>query len=176
MSTLVPEAGPDDHIRGSLDAPVVIVEFGDFQCPFCGEAYLVLRSLGRDFGEQVAFVFRNFPLVQAHEHALVAAEAAEAASEQSRFWDMQDWLYEHQTALDPAQLVRAAETLGLDVDRFVTDANSERIRSRIAADLRSGEASGVPGTPTFFFNGHRHQGDATFESLRSVVERLLGAA
>jgi protein-disulfide isomerase len=155
-----------DHVRGSLDAPLVLVEYADFECPYCGAAYGELQVVQRELGDQLALVFRNFPLVQSHRHALQAAEAAEAAGAQDRFWPMHDLLFEHQDALDRASLVEYATAVGVaDVGRFVRDLDDHRYVDRIRADLESGDASGVQGTPTFFINGVRHEGSFDSGSL-----------
>jgi protein-disulfide isomerase len=146
-----------DHVQGSLDAPMTLVEYGDFQCPYCGAAYPIVKDVQRALGDRLAFVFRHFPLVSAHPYALIAAEAAEAAGAQGQFWPMHDRLYEHQDALDPASLVNHAEALHLDLERFVEDLETHRHVPRIREDLASGARSGVNGTPTFFVNGIRHE-------------------
>jgi protein-disulfide isomerase len=175
-SDLALPVNDEDHFAGNPDAPVVLVEYGDYECPFCGQAYPIVQLLRRQFGDELAFAFRNFPLVQAHPHALVAAEAAEAAGLQGRFWPMHDTLFTHQDALEPENLLLYARALDLDVERFVADANSEDVARRIERDIESGVASGVPGTPTFFVNGRRHTGSFAPESLGAAIERALVAA
>src|SRR3954470_21866200 len=123
-----------DHIQGSLDAPMNLVEYGDYQCPFCGAAHPVVKEVQATLGDELAFVFRHFPLVSAHPYALIAAEAAEAAGTQGRFWPMHDRLFEHQDALDPQSLVQHAAALRLDVDRFVEDLETNRHLPRIRED------------------------------------------
>jgi protein-disulfide isomerase len=163
-------ASARDHVAGSLDAPVVLVEYGDYECPFCGAAHLVVKELQRRLGDDLAFVFRNFPLTSAHPHALRAAEAAEAAGVQARYWPMHDELYEHQQYLDDASLVRHAVAVGVaHVDRFVADLEEHRHLARIRDDLSSGARSGVNGTPTFFINGVRHEGGYDLESLMTAL-------
>jgi protein-disulfide isomerase len=166
----------EDHFAGNPDAPVVLVEYGDYECSFCGQAYPIVQLLRRQFGDALAFVFRNFPLTQAHPHALLAAEAAETAGLQGRFWPMHDTLFTHQDALDPESLLLYARALDLDLERFVADANSEDVARRIERDIASGVASGVPGTPTFFVNGRRHTGSFAPESLGAAIERAVVAA
>jgi NhaA family Na+:H+ antiporter len=166
----------DDHFAGNPDAPVVLVEYGDYECPYCGQAFPSVQMLRRQFGGSLAFVFRNFPLVEAHPHALIAAAGAEAAALQGRFWPMHDTLFTHQHALEPEHLMLYARGLDLDLERFVADANSERVARRIQRDIDSGVASGVPGTPTFFVNGRRHTGSFAPESLGAAIERALVAA
>ncbi len=164
-----------DHVEGSLDAPLVLVEYGDYQCSYCGAAYGIVQQLRAEFGERLAFVFRNFPLTQIHPDALVAAEAAEAAGAQGRFWQMHDRLYTHQDGLDPPQLLAHAAALGLDVPRFESDLETQAFLGRVEDDLESGIASGVEGTPTFFVNGVRHNGAWDERVLRAALEGELAA-
>jgi protein-disulfide isomerase len=158
-----------DHIQGALDAPITLVEYGDYECPYCGAAYPVVKKVQHALGDRLAFVFRHFPLVSAHPHALMAAEAAEAAGAQGEFWPMHDRLYEHQYALDPQSLVEHAVSLALDVDRFVEDLEAHRHLPRIREDLASGARSGVNGTPTFFVNTVRHEGAYDAASLIAAL-------
>ncbi len=163
----------EDHFAGNPDAAVILVEYGDYECPYCGQAFPVVQALRRQFDDALGFVFRNFPLVDAHPHALMAAAAAEAAGLQERFWPMHDTLFTNQQALEPENLMVYARALGLDLERFVEDANSKRVARKIERDMESGVASGVPGTPTFFVNGRRHTGSFTPESLGEAVEHAL---
>jgi len=163
-----------DHIAGSTSAPLMLVEYGDYECPFCGQAFGVVKALQERLGDQLCFVFRNFPLANAHPHALPAAEAAEAAGAQGRFWPMHDMLYEHQDALEPLDLVGYAVNVGVDLDAFEYDLRSHRLVDKIGADLRSGALSGVNGTPTFFVNGYRHDGSFDFDSLWSALTEAPG--
>jgi Na+/H+ antiporter NhaA len=165
-----------DHYRGSLDAPVTLVEYGDFECPYCGRAEPVLRELVSELGADLCFVFRHLPLPDVHEHAQLAAEAAEAAAAQGRFWEMHDKLMTHQDALAPDDLMRYADELGLDVDRFWEDARTRRFAPRVARDVASADRSGVAGTPTFFVNGRRHQGAYDLETLKRTVLAAKTAA
>jgi protein-disulfide isomerase len=158
-----------DHIQGSLDAPMTLVEYGDYQCPYCGAAYPIVKEVQRALGDRLAFVFRHFPLVSAHPYALIAAEAAEAAGAQGQFWPMHDRLYEHQNELDPLSLEKHAAVLGLDLERFVEDLATHRHVPRIREDLASGARSGVNGTPTFFVNGARHEGAYDAASLIAAL-------
>ncbi len=162
-----------DHIRGARDAPVTIVEYGDFECPYCGRAEPVIRELLRDYGD-IAYVWRQLPLTDVHSHAQLAAEASEAADRQRRFWEMHDRLLDDQDALRPRDLIRHAEELGLDVERFESDLREHRGAARVARDVDSADLSGVSGTPTFFINGRRHYGPYDIETL-SKVARLAGA-
>jgi Na+/H+ antiporter NhaA len=162
-----------DHIRGPVDAPVTVVEYGDFECPYCGQAEPVMRELLRDFGD-VSYVWRHLPLNDVHTRAQPAAEAAEAAAAQDAFWEMHDLLLANQDALAPKDVMRYAERLGLDVERFTDDLRTRVGAARIADDVDSADLSGVTGTPTFFINGHRHYGAYDIETLSTAV-RAAGA-
>ena len=167
---------PDrDHIRGPEDAPVTLVEYGDFECPFCGQAEPVVRELLSDFGD-LRYVWRHLPLNDVHPRAQSAAEAAEAAGAQGRFWEMHDLLLTHQDALKPSDLTRYAADLGLDVDRFTDDLHRHVWAARIAEDVDGADLSSVSGTPTFFVNGVRHQGAYDLETLSVVVRRARDRA
>jgi protein-disulfide isomerase len=155
-----------DHVAGSLDAPLLLLEYGDYECPHCGAAHAVVKEIQRRLGPELAFVFRNFPIAGAHPHAVRAAEAAEAADGQERFWPMHDQLFEHQNMLDDRSVLRYAAAAGVaDLDRFVRDVAEHRYLPRIRADLASGARSGVNGTPTFFINGVRHDSGYDVASL-----------
>jgi len=158
MSHLRPPLGPRDHVQGNPAAPLELVEFGDFECPYCGQAYPVVKLLQRALGDDLLFAWRHFPLSQVHPHALRAAAAAEAAGLQDRFWEMHDILFEHQDALEDADLLGYAAALGLDVERFARDLDSDEVAEKVRADFLSGARSGVNGTPTFFVNGERYEG------------------
>jgi Na+/H+ antiporter NhaA len=171
---LYSEVDPDrDHLRGPLDAPVTVVEYGDFECPYCGQAEPIVRELLRDFVD-VRYVWRHLPLTDVHPHAQLAAEASEAAAQQNAFWEMHDLLLDHQDALEPDDLVAYAEALGLDVDRFRDDLQSRVGAAHVAADVDGADLSGVSGTPTFFINGRRHYGAYDIDSLSALV-RAAGA-
>jgi protein-disulfide isomerase len=157
-----------DHVRGALDAPVTVVEYGDFECPFCGQAEDVVRELLADFGD-VRYVWRHLPLTDVHPHAQLAAEASEAAAAQGRFWDMHDLLMERQDALKVKNLLAYAEELGLDVDAFREALKARKGAPRVARDTESADLSGVSGTPTFFVNGRRHHGAYDIGSLSAAV-------
>ena len=162
-----------DHIRGPLDAPITVVEYGDFECPFCGQAEPVLRELLRDFAD-VRYVWRHLPLTDVHPQAQLAAEASEAAAKQAAFWGMHDLLMDHQEALEFADLVRYGEQLGLDIEQFTNDLRQHTGIPEIASDIYSADLSGVNGTPTFFINGRRHYGAYDIETLSAAV-RTAGA-
>jgi Na+/H+ antiporter NhaA len=164
-----------DHIRGPAEAQLTLIEYGDFQCPYCGQAEAVTRDLLQAFGDDLAFVFRHLPLSDVHEHAEQAAEAAEAAGEQGKFWEMHDLLLSHQGALELEDLARHAADLGLDLDRFTEDLMSRRFAVRVARDVESADGSGVAGTPTFFINGRRHYGAYDIDSLTEALRREADA-
>jgi len=158
-----------DHVRGSEDAPVTLVEYGDFECPNCGQAEPVVRELLNEFGQDLRYVFRHLPLADVHPRAQLAAEAAEAADDQNAFWPMHDLLFEHQDALEPKYLISYAEQLGLDVERFTEQLRRHEHAGRIASDVDDADMSGVSGTPTFFVNGLRHEGAYDIETLTAAV-------
>jgi protein-disulfide isomerase len=160
-------------VRGPLDAPVTLVEYGDFECPYCGQAEPIVRELLRDFGD-VSYIWRHLPLSDVHPRAQLAAEAAEAAGEQGAFWEMHDVLLEHQDRLSPGDLAQYAEELGLDVERFAADLQSHSGAAHVAGDVDSADLSGVSGTPTFFINGRRHYGAYDIDTLSAAV-RVAGA-
>ncbi|MGC4768955.1 Na+/H+ antiporter NhaA [Micromonospora sp. DT44] len=164
-----------DHMRGSLDAPVTVVEYGDFECPYCGQAEPAVRELLADFAN-VRYVWRHLPLTDVHPHARLAAEAAEAAGEQGAFWEMHDLLLAHQDALNPADVMRYAEQLGLELDEFREHMVKRMGVDRIAEDVESADLSGVTGTPTFFVNGQRHHGAYDIAALKAAVKSAFTSA
>jgi protein-disulfide isomerase len=151
--------GRDDHAAGPATAPATLVEYGDYECPYCGQAYPVVKAVQKALGKKLRFVFRNMPLKEVHPHAELAAEAAEAAAAQGKFWEMHDALYENQDRLGPALVAELAANLELDVARFAADLREGRFRPRVRADFMSGVKSGVAGTPTFYIDGARWNGD-----------------
>jgi protein-disulfide isomerase len=169
MSELTPPVSSEDHRAGPEDAPVTLVEFGDFECPHCGRAYPIVRQIQKVMGPSLRFVFRHFPLRQVHPHAERAAEAAEAAGAQGEFWGMHDLLFANQAALEDADLLAYASALGLDVDQFTSELESGRHAERVGRDFRSGVRSGVNGTPTFFINGVRHDAPWDLPTLSAAV-------
>ncbi len=171
------DVDPDrDHIRGSDAAPVTLIEYGDYQCPYCGQAEVVIRELLDSFGDDLRYVWRHLPLNDVHPNAQMAAEAAEAAASQDAFWEMNDRLLAHQDELTPRDLARHAEELGLDVDRFWRELHDREHAPRVAEDVASADASGVAGTPSFFINGRRHQGAYDTVTLSAAVRRARNAA
>jgi protein-disulfide isomerase len=167
-----------DHVRGAEHAPVTLVEYGDYECPYCGQAEVVVRELLRSFGDDLRYVWRHLPLNDVHPDAQMAAEAAEAAAAQGAFWKMHDRLFEHQDQLTRSDLGSHAEALGLDLDRFWDELRHHRHAARVADDVASADASGVAGTPSFFFNGKRHHGAYDVDALSSAVRtaRARGAS
>ncbi|MCW2587118.1 MAG: oxidoreductase [Frankiales bacterium] len=160
-----------DHMQGSPTAPVQLVEYGDFQCPFCARAHPVVKAVQQAMGDEMAFTFRHFPLVQVHPMAEPAAEAAEAAGAQGRFWPMHDQLFTHQPELSPRTLLVCATAAGIeDLDRFAAELADRRYAVRVLDDFESGVRSGVQGTPTFFVNGLRHEGAADAAGLLGAVQ------
>lgn len=155
VARLTLPVGARDHLEGRADAPVTLVEYGDYECPHCGRAYPIVKEVQRRLGANLRFVFRNFPLTESHPHAQHAAEAAEGAATHGRFWEMHDALFEHQQALDDAHLVRYAEALGIDGAAFAQALRADEQKARVREDFMSGVRSGVNGTPTFFINGLR---------------------
>jgi Na+/H+ antiporter NhaA len=167
---------PDrDHVRGPETAGVTLVEYADFECPYCGTAEPVVRELLAAYGADLRYVYRHLPLLDVHEHAELAAEAAEAAAAHGKFWEMHDLLFSHSDALDPDDLAHYAEEIGLDPQRFTKALRSRKYALRVERDLQSADDSGVVGTPTFFINGRRHHGGADAASLGSAIERELEA-
>lgn len=165
----------DDHIRGAADAAVTLVEYGDFQCPHCAAAHPNLEEVLRQRADSVRLVFRHFPLTNVHPHAELAAETAEAASEHGRFWEMHDWLFEHQEQLDPVHLALGAEQVGLPVDEVAGEVNNHVRLDRIRRDFVSGIRSGVNGTPMFFVDGIRHDGGYALPDLLAAVDQAAGS-
>jgi Na+/H+ antiporter NhaA len=165
-----------DHVRGPEDAPVTVVEYGDFECPYCGQAEPVIRELLADFGDDVRYVWRHLPLTDVHPRAQLAAEAAEAAAEQGAFWEMHDLLLDRQDALRIPDLVRYAEELRLDVERFEEHVRKHAGAGRVAEDVDSADLSGVSGTPTFFIDGRRHHGAYDIETLSKAVRTARARA
>jgi protein-disulfide isomerase len=171
----MPVTADRDHILGSVDAPVTLLEYGDYECPYCGAAYPIVKEVQARMGDRLRFVFRNFPIATSHPHAEQAAEAAEAAAGQDRFWEMHDLLYENQRRLRDQDLRAYTETLGLDVERFDKELAEHVHAARVQEDFMSGVRSGVNGTPTFFINGVRHDGSYEVEPLVAALERAAAS-
>ena len=171
---VIPVDPSRDHIQGPVNATLTLVQYGDYQCPFCGAAYPEVKTVQKELGSKLRFVFRNFPLTNAHEFAMQAAETAEAANAQGKFWEMHDFLYEHQKTLgDPQVALDYARRLGLDIQKFQRDLSQRTFLPRIKADFEGGVRSGVNGTPTFYVNGIRHDGAPTAEELVSALQEQI---
>ena len=160
-----------DHIQGLANAPVTLLEYGDYECPYCGAAYPIVKEVQARMGERLRFVFRNFPITTSHPHAERAAEAAEGAANQGRFWEMHDILYENQRRLGDSDLRSYAETLGLDVEQFDKELADHVHAARVREDFMSGVRSGVNGTPGFYINGARHDDSYDVATLLAALER-----
>jgi protein-disulfide isomerase len=160
-----------DHTQGPADAPVTLVEYGDFQCPYCGRAYPIVKEVQARMGDRLRFVFRNFPITTSHKYAEQAAEAAEAAGAQGKFWEMHDVLFENQPRLADDDLRGYAERVGLDLDRFDADLAEHTYAERVRDDFMGGVRSGVNGTPTYYINGARYDDPYDVETLVAALER-----
>ena len=167
----VPVTTDRDHIQGRADAPVTLVLYGDYECPYSGKAYPIVHEVQARMADRLRFVFRNFPITTLHPHAEHAAEAAEAAAAHGKFWEMHDLLYENQKRLRDRDLHAYAEQLGLDIERFDKELAEHVHLPRVHEDLMSGVRSGVEGTPTFFVNGVRHDDSYEAETLLGALQR-----
>ncbi len=163
-----------DHIQGTPDAAVTLLEYGDYECPYCGAAYPIVKQVQEAMGDELRFVFRNFPITTAHPHAAQAAEAAEAAAAQDRFWPMHDLLYENQQRLDEESLFAHADGLGLDAERFKRELEEHVYAERVREDFMSGVRSGVNGTPGFFIDGVRYDDSYDFDTLLAALRQAAG--
>ncbi len=169
MRQLTEPVSQRDHVQGQEDAPVTLLEYGDYKCPHGRQVHAIVKQLQKHLSDQMRFVFRYFPLNSIHPHAQQAAETAEAAGAQGRFWEMHDYLFEHPLSLSNGFVLQYATNLGLDVDRFEREIAEHIYAERVRSDLRSGIESGVNGTPTFFINGIRHDGDWNLERLQAAI-------
>jgi protein-disulfide isomerase len=167
----LPVSEQRDHIQGPADASVTLLEYGDYQCPYCGAAYPIVKQVQQAMGDGLRFVFRNFPISTSHPHAEQAAEAAEAAAAQGQFWPMHDLLYENQRHLETQDLVGYARQLGLDAERFQRELDEGLHAARVHEDFMSGVRSGVNGTPSFYVNGVRYEDAYDFDTLLATLER-----
>ena len=170
MAQLKNPVTASDHMQGDAQAAVALVEYGDYQCPACGEVYLLVKRLQEYFGKDLCFVFRNFPLTEVHPQAEAAAETAEFAAMHGQFWQAHDALYENQEALGATFYLELVETLHLSAADLRQAVEEGNCRARVRADFSGGVRSGVNGTPTFFINGQRHDGGLDLESLVAVIE------
>jgi protein-disulfide isomerase len=175
MSKLSVPVGAKDHLQGSPDAACTLVEYGDYQCPSCGQAYPIVKRVQKHFGKRLAFVFRNFPLSQMHPYAESAAETAEFAGANGKFWEMHDLLYQNQDRLgEEGLLEELAGELHLSAQPLREALDSKEFQPRVRADFSGGVRSGVNGTPTFFINGQRHDGSYDFASLVEAIDQAIG--
>ena len=162
--------GDRDHVQGPATAPATLMEYADFECSYCGEAYPIVKEIQNRLGSRLRFVFRHFPLATIHAQAEHAAEAAEAAGAQGKFWEMHDVLFENQRALDDEDLAQYAAALGLNSSRFADELARHTHAARVREDFLSGARGGVNGTPTFFINGVRHDGSFDLDTLLGAIE------
>jgi protein-disulfide isomerase len=167
--SLRPPIGDNDHIRGPADASIELVEYGDFECPHCGKAAVIVNQLIAELGDRLRFAYRHFPLSKIHPHARKAAQASEAAAAQGRFWEMHDLMFAKAPALEVPKLIEYAGELGLDVPRFEQELTSDTWADRVQSDIAGGVRSGVNGTPTFFINGQRHNRGYEITALREAM-------
>ncbi|HTL10035.1 MAG TPA: DsbA family protein [Chitinophagaceae bacterium] len=170
MATLKPAVSSKDHMEGNTQAPIELVEYGDYQCPHCGRAYPIIKNIQAALGDQLKFVFRNFPLAEIHPNATRAAIATEAAAAQGKFWPMHDYLFEHQQRLDDESLLRYASHLRLDAAKFRDDMENDALAQKVEDDFESGVRSGVNGTPSFFVNGQKYNGDWAEEPFLAYLK------
>lgn len=174
MTHLLIPTSNKDHFQGSLDSTITLVEYGDYQCPYCRLAYPVVKQVQKELGKELCFVFRNFPLRQAHPFAMMAAEAAEAAALQNKFWDIHDLIYENQPLLSPDLIAELAEELDLDLKKLKSDMKSAEILKKIEEDFKTGIRSGVNGTPCFFINEERYEGAPAVRDLVKTIREKQG--
>jgi protein-disulfide isomerase len=176
MATLKVPITAEDHAQGPEDGEVILVEYGDYECPHCGRAYPIVQQVQKHFGKRLRLVFRNFPLSEMHPHAEAAAEVAEFAGAQGKFWEMHDRLFENQPRLGEALFLDLGEKLKLSTTALLQALEQGAFEARVRADFKGGVRSGVNGTPTFFINGHRHDGSFEFETLVSAIHRAMDTA
>ena len=171
MSTLRIPIGPNDHVQGNPEtAKIVLVEYGDYQCPYCGHAFPLVKKFVEEYGDDVAFIFRNFPLTDSHQYAMPAATIAEAAGKQGKFWEMHDLIYENQDNLNEEMLKESAKSLQLDFNKIENDINTADLKDKIENDFEGGVRSGVNGTPSFFVNDQKWEDyDGTYDSFVELV-------
>lgn len=173
MTQLILAGHSNDHMAGNPEAPIELVEYGDYECPFCGNAYPIVKDIQQRLGNELKFVFRNFPLRNVHPNAFTAALATEAAGLQNKFWEMHDVVFENQKALDKENIFQFASEIGLDVKRFKDDIQQKALADKVEKDFETGLRSGVNRTPTFFINGKKYEGsynrDELFQTLKSQL-------
>ena len=175
LPMLQPPVSERDHAHGPANAPITLVEYGDFECPDCGRAYSIVKQIERQLGDRLRFVYRHYPLPQ-HPHAEHAAEAAETAAAQGKFWQMHDYLFEHQRALSDKHLLEGAEEIGLNTRQFLEEMQQGTYTQRVEEDMVSGDQSGVAGTPTFFINGEYYDQSYDLHTLLQTLEEHLATS
>ena len=175
MKQLVTPVNNSDHISGNINASLELVEYGDYECPHCGRAYPIVKDIQQRLGPDMKFVFRNFPLSQIHPHAFSAAVAAEAAALQDRFWEMHDLIFENQKNLEPENVLRLASIAGLNLEQFINDIQRQTLHEKVRWDFESGIRSGVNGTPTFFVNGKKFNGNWSENELFKTLKSELAS-
>ena len=175
MAALKVPISPEDHVQGAESARVTLVEYGDYECPHCGRAYPIVKRLQKHFAEGLRLAFRNFPLSEMHPNAEPAAETAEFAGAQGHFWEMHDLLFENQESLGQRLYAQLARGLDLSPEALRRALEDQEYKARVQADFKGGVRSGVNGTPTFFINGHRHDGPFDFEDLALAIDEALNA-
>jgi protein-disulfide isomerase len=173
MAELKIPVSSKDHVQGDEHAPAVLVEYGDYECPHCGHAYPIVKRVQKHFGKRLGFVFRNFPLNEIHPNAEAAAESAEFAGANGKFWEMHDGIFENQGSLSLPMLLELAKELGLSETNLGAALTSREFASRVKSDFIGGARSGVNGTPTFFINGERFDGPPDFEDLVAAIDEVL---
>jgi protein-disulfide isomerase len=176
MSKLNPPVTKIDHIQGETDAQITLVEYGDFQCPYCGAAYPIIKEIQQAFGKKLRLVFRHFPLSNVHEFAMPAAIASEAAENQHQFWEMHDLIYEQQEKLSRMGIIEFAMKLRLNIQEFKKDLQDPTLQQKVESDFESGVRSGVNGTPSFFINGTKYNGSYDYSSLSKAISEHLQPA
>ena len=172
MSKLKPAVNSADHSQRNGDVVIELVEYGDYECPHCGRAYPIIKRIQKKLGNQLKFVFRNFPLSEIHHHAVNAAVATEAAAQQDKFWEMHDIIYEHQNRLEDSDLISYAQHIGLDVEKFEADFDKQETQQKVDDDFESGVRSGVNGTPSFFINGEKYDDSWDEATLLNYLQSL----
>jgi protein-disulfide isomerase len=171
MSLRVP-ISKKDNSEGNANARILLVEYGDYECPHCGAAYPIVKELQKHFGKDLFFVFRNFPLAEIHPHALAAAYIAEASAAQGKFWPVHDLIFEHQQSLSAKNLIAYAKQAGTNIEQLEKEIHSKEIIEKVELDMEGGLRSGVNGTPTFFVNGKRFEDDYAFETMKNFLENI----
>jgi protein-disulfide isomerase len=176
MIQLTPSVNNNDNLFGNPAAPIELVEYGDYECPYCGRAYPIVKDIKQQLGSDIKFVFRNFPLTKIHPNAFPAAVATEAAGLQGKFWEMHDMVFENQKALNEERILLFADKLGLDTERFQNDLQQEALTHKVEQDFESGIRSGVNRTPTFFINGKKYEGEWGDQQLLQYLKSVLNQA